>query len=334
MKRLVSIVILILAAIALLVVAVIVSGAQPIEALSSLLKGSLGSPRAISDTLRETSPLLMAGVAVYLALRAGLFNIGVEGQFTVGACACAVVALTIPGWPGILLGSAAGVAAGALWALPAGWIRAYRGGHEVITTIMLNNVAALLTTALVAGPIKDPTQEGTTTANLAEATHMPNVLATGDWTINASFFMGLLAMIGLGFWLRRTVAGFELRAVGANPVAATLAGIDSKRVIVKAMAASGAIGGLAGAMQVLAYQHRFYAGLSSGYGFDSLGVALLAGPLAIGLLPGAFLFGMLNKGGAALQILGVPKGITTIVLGILVVIAAAIRYRRVKAVES
>lgn len=334
MKRSIAIATLSLCGLTLLVVAILATGAQPMDAVQALLKGSLGSPKAISDTLREATPLLIAGIAVYLALRAGLFNIGVEGQFTVGACSTAVVALKFPGAVGLVLGCMAGMLAGAVWAYPAGWIRAYRGGHEVITTIMLNNVAALLTTALVAGPIKDPTQEGTTTANIADATKLSHLYSSGPWTINFGLVIGILGAMALGWWLRKTVSGYELRAVGANPTAAATAGIDAKRVMLGAMVASGAIGGLAGAIQVLAFQHRFYAGISSGYGFDALGVALLAGPAAIGLLPGAFLFGLLAKGSTQLQFMNIPKGITGVVLGVLIVIAAAIRYRKSKAVES
>lgn len=334
MTRKLGIAALCLGGLTLLWAAIFAAGAQPLEALQTLLKGSLGSPAAISGTLRETTPLLIAGIAVYLALRAGLFNIGVEGQFTVGACAAAAIALRLPGAVGLLLGCVSGMLAGALWAYPAGWIRAYRGGHEVITTIMLNNVAAFLTTALVAGPLKDPSQESTTTANIADATKLSHLYHSGPWTINTGLLIGIVGAIALAWWLKKTVAGYELRAVGANPTAAATAGIDAKRVMLGAMVASGAIGGLAGAIQVLAFQHRFYAGFSSGYGFDALGVALLAGPAAIGLLPGAFLFGILAKGSTQLQLLGIPKGITGVVLAILVVIAAAIRYRKAKAVES
>lgn len=346
MNRKLAIAGLCLGGIVLLWIAIVATGAQPLAALQELLKGSLGSPKAISDTLRETTPLLIAGIAVYLALRAGLFNIGVEGQFTVGACAAAVVALRMPGQAGLFLGCIAGAIAGAVWALPAGWIKAYRGGHEVITTIMLNNVAAFLTTALVAGPLKDPTQESTTTANITDGTKLAHLYNNGPWTINSSLLIGIIGAIALGWWLRKTVSGYELRAVGVNPTAAATAGIDAKRVLLKAMVWSGAIGGFAGAIQVLAFQHRFYAGMSSGYGFDSLGVALLAGPAAIALLPGAFLFGMLAKGSAQLQMLkvtnaageavqvSIPKGIIGVVLGVLIIIAAAIRYRKFKAVES
>ena len=323
---------LIFAALLVLWGAVWMTGVSPYHALVTLLQGSLGSAGAISGTLRETTPLLLSGLAVFLALRAGLFNIGVEGQLLVGACATAVVALRFPGPTGIVLGTMAAMATGALWALPAALIKAYRNGHEVITTIMLNNVAVLLTGALVAGPIRAPNQQSTTTADLSAGTRLPNLLSHPPLLVNAGLLVGILFAVGVAIWLRRTVAGYELQAVGANPTAARFAGVRPERVVVGAMLASGAIAGLGGAVQVLAYEGRFYSGFSPGYGFDGLGIALLAGGSGYAVIPSAFLFGILAKGGVSLGIEGVPKGITTVVLGLIILVAAALRYRRVKTV--
>lgn len=317
-----------LSALAILVLAVWAAGVSPAVAGAKLLQGSLGSKGAVSGTLREFTPLLLAGIAVFLALKAGLFNIGVEGQLVMGAMAAAFVALRIPGPGGMILAILAGATVGAFWALPAGLIKAYRGGHEVITTIMLNNVAGFLTTALVAGPLKDPVQESTTTARLAAGSMLPNLIEALPLKVNVTVVLGLALVVALGLWIKRSTAGFELCLAGANPRTASLAGVDTRRTTVWAMAASGAIGGLAGAVQVLAYEGRFYAGFSSGYGFDALGVALLAGGAAIALVPSALLFGILAKGGTSIQILGVPKGITGVVLGLLILVFAAIRYRR------
>jgi simple sugar transport system permease protein len=316
-------------ALLILVGAFLGAGINPLEAVETLLRGSLGRSSAITGTLRETTPLLLAGMAVFLALRAGLFNIGVEGQLLVGAAATVAVALALPGIPGLLLGSLAGMVAGAVWAFPAGWIRAYRNGHEVITTIMLNSVAVFMTGWLVAGPMKAANQESPTTSDISG--RIPN-LVDAPVTVNLALILGIAVAGVLHFWLRRTVAGYELQAVGANPTAARFAGIDPRRVMVRAMTGSGAIAGLAGAMQVLAYEGRFYSGFSPGYGFDALGVALLAGSSSLAVVPCSLLFGMLAKGGTALQIDGVPKGITTVVLGLLIMIAAAVRYRRTKVV--
>ena len=323
---------LISGALAILAGALLSAHVGPMEAIRTLLHGSLGSPAAIGGTLRETSPLLIAGLAVFIALRAGLFNIGVDGQLLCGAASCTYVALKIPNVAGMLLGILVGMLAGALWALPAGLIKAYRNGHEVITTIMLNNVALYLTSALVSGPLKEKGQQDTTTATVADATRLPWIYNHPPVQVNIALIVGVLAAFALAIWLKKTVAGYQLQAVGANPTAAKFAGISTARTTLLAMTVSGAIGGLAGAMQVLAYEGRFYDGFSPGYGFDALGVALLAGSNPLGVLPSSLLFGILAKGGIALQIDGVPKGITTVVLGFLILIAAVVRYRKVNTV--
>lgn len=323
---------LIAGALVVLVGALVLAHASPIESVLLLLKGSLGSLSAIGGTLKEATPLLLAGLAVYVGLKAGLFNIGVEGQLVMGAMSCTVIALRVPGPTGVILGMLVGTLTGALWAIPAALIKAYRNGHEVITTIMLNWLAVKLTDYLTAGPIKSPTDQSATTAILADNTHLPSVLTIGNFELNIGLILGIALTIGISWWLRKTVAGYELRAVGANPIAARFAGVSTPKVTVWAMAASGAIAGLGGAVQVLAYEWRFFQGFSPGYGFDGLGVALLAGNSAVGVMPASLLFGILAKGSTALESNGVPRGITTVVLGLLVLIAAAIRYRKVKTV--
>jgi ABC-type uncharacterized transport system permease subunit len=302
---------------------------SPMEALRVLLKGSFGSPKAFAGTLKETTPLLIAGLAVFFALKAGLFNIGVEGQFLMGALGATVVGLHVGGVPGIVLGMAAGVLCGLLWALPAALIKAYKNGHEVITTIMLNNVAAALTLALVKGPLRDPGQEGSSTATLDASLWLPSLdFGTPTGRFSVAILAGLALVVAAAIWLKKTVGGYELRATGANPVAAAFAGVKTKSVVVKAMCVSGALGGMAGALHVFASEHRFYDGFSSGYGFDALGVALLAGSSPYGLLPAAIGFGALAQGSTGIQILGVPKGLTYVVLGLLVLTFAVVRYRR------
>ncbi|MCX7800064.1 MAG: ABC transporter permease [Fimbriimonadales bacterium] len=316
------------AALLLVLGAFALSGVPPREALRELAVGAFGSKGAWAGTLRETTPLLIAGLSVFVALRAGLFNIGVEGQLVVGAMASVAVCLAMSGPAGVLLGTLAGVAAGALWALPAALIKAYRNGHEVITTIMLNGVANYLSTALVAGPLKDPAQQSPTTRLLDAGTRIPDLYASPPFRVSLGLVVGLVLVAATAWWLRRTVAGFELRATGANPKAARFAGVNTRRVTLGALVASGAIGGLAGAVQALAYEGRFYAGFSPGYGFDSLGVAILAGASPFGLVPSALAFGALAKGSTSIQILGVPKGLSYVILGLLIVVFAVVRYRR------
>ena len=301
---------------------------SPLEAARTLFQGTLGSASAFSGTLRETSPLLIAGIAVFIALRAGLFNIGAEGQLVVGALTSAALGLRFPGPVGLILGMIGAAIVGALWALPAGLIKAYRGGHEVITTIMLNSVAVFVTNAIVAGPLRDTSQESPTTRMLSDQTRLPWLFKSPALEISSGVLLGLVLLIAFASWLKSYVSGYELRAVGANRRAATLAGIATKKTIVWSMTASGAVAGLAGGVQVMGYTGRFYSDFSPGFGFNALGVALLAGGSALAILPAAFFFGMLAKGSAALQILGVPKGTSFMVLGVLITVFAAVRYRK------
>jgi len=229
---------------------------------------------------------------------------------------------------GIAIGLIGGTIGGGIWAYPAGWIKSYRGGHEVITTIMLNSVAYLLAVGLVAGPLKAAGQQSPTTGHIS--TMLPTLAVGG-----ASLSLGLLVACALPFladvWKRRTVGGFQLEATGANATAALYAGIDARQVIVRAMAWSGAFAGFAGAIQVVAYQGRFFPDISSGTGFDALGVALLAGASPIGVIPAAIGFSVISQADPLLQIDGLPKGLTEVLLGCLIVIGAAIRFRKVKA---
>lgn len=303
-----------------------ITGVAPGGAALALFKGSLGNARAIGGTLQEMTPLLIAGLAVFVALQAGLFNIGVEGQLLIGACAATAVGLAIPGWAGILLALTAGCVAGSAWAFPAGWIKAYRGGHEVITTIMLNAVALQLIHYLTGGPMKQPGQQSATTATLTDSTRLGDIVS--EPRVNLALVLALVVLGAFWVWFRRTVAGYELRLTGANPRAAELAGVNVRQVTLKAMLVSGALAGLAGACQALAFEGRFYAEFSAGYGFDALGVALLAAGSPAGLIPSSFLFGVLAKGSTMLQVEGVPKGITGVVLGLVIVVYAVLRYRR------
>lgn len=308
--------------------AVYLAKASPMEAVKTLFNGTLGSASAFSGTLRETTPLLLSGIAVFIALQAGLFNIGVEGQLIVGAMTSAAIGLKYPGPLGVALALLGAAAIGALWALPAGIIKAFRGGHEVITTIMLNNIAVYVTNAIVAGPLRDPNQQSPSTPRLSDQTQLPFLFKNQVLGISSGILLGIILLLLFAYWLKNFVGGYELRAVGANRRAASLAGVATKKTIVWSMVVSGAVAGLAGGVQVLGYTGRFYSDFSPGYGFNALGVALLAGSSALAILPAAFFFGMLTKGSAALQILGIPKGMSFVVLGTLVAVFAAIRYRK------
>ncbi|MBS1728981.1 MAG: ABC transporter permease [Armatimonadetes bacterium] len=314
--------------IVVIILSLVVVKANIGETVATIFTGSLGNALKISGTIKEMTPLLILGAAVYLALKAGLFNIGAEGQYLVGACFGSYAMIAIGGPIGVAVGCIVGIVGGALWALPAGVIKAYRNGHEVITTIMLNSIALYMTRAIVAGPMKGADQHTASTSVMPANTQLTPLLTIGKLEIPQSFVVGILIVIAIGYWLNKTVSGYELKAAGANPTAAQFAGVKTKQVTVKAMMLSGALAGLAGALQVAQFEHRFYDGFATGYGFDALGVALLAGSNPFYLFLSAFFFGALNKGGTAIAILGVDKGITMVVLAVVILMFASVRYGR------
>jgi simple sugar transport system permease protein len=301
------------------------SGASAASAATALLDGSLGSPRAIAETLLQLTPLLLAGLAVAVAFHGGLFNIGVEGQLVVGGLAGAVVA----GWdpvPDVLrlpAGLLAGMLGGALWVLVPALLKAVRGVHEVVTTIMLNYVAFALSQYLVGpeGPFVSATQPSAT-ERVPEAARLPGIW---DGTrLHAGFLVALAVAALVGWLVYRTSAGFRLRLVGANPEAARAHGVSVVRTTVWAMLASGALAGLAGAIEVLGLYGRYYDSFSPGYGFDAIAVALLGGLTPLGTLAAAAFFGLLGAGSVQLQaVAGINRELIAVVSGIVVASVAA-----------
>jgi ABC-type uncharacterized transport system permease subunit len=299
--------------------------ANPLSAFEALFQGALGSEQGVAETLVQTSALLFAGLGVAIAFRAGLFNIGGEGQLTVGGLCTALAgaSLHLPAVLEIPLCLLAGAAGGALWGGIAGVLRASFGASEVITTIMLNYVAFLGAGYLVSGPLRGDAN-APETAPISASAMLPPLIA--DTRLTAALPLALAFAFALAWWLRRSVAGYELRAVGSAERAARYAGVDAGRVIMRAMAMSGALAGLAGATEVLGLLHRFNAGLSPGYGFTSIAVALLGGSDPIGVIFSAFFFGALQNGALAMQALaGVPKDLVSVVEGLIILFMAARR---------
>ena len=318
--------------VALLLGGVVIAVAQrdigaPIRAYQALLIGAVGSPQAWSNTLSRTMPLLLTGIGVSVALAAGLFNIGAEGQLAVGGLAAAVVGFTAKGVPApivLVLALAASAVVGAAWAFLPAYLKEKRGAHEVITAILLNYVAQNVTRYLVATPLKDPTSGGNQRTPYVLAT-LPRLLPNYD--VHAGLILAVLAVAIIAVLLARTVWGYETRMVGAGAGAAEAAGIAVATVRIRAMCVSGALCGLAGAVLVLgvvpfkSFPADFY---GAGYGFDGLAVALLASGSPIGVLPSALLFGGLGAGAEQMDFdAGIPKQIVAVVQGILIVAVAA-----------
>jgi len=270
----------------------------------AMMRGAFGSPDVfLSITLVRSIPLMLTGLAVALAFRAGVWNIGAEGQLYAGAVASAWVGLAAGGAPAWLLAPlalAAAMLGGAAWALVPALMKWRLGVGEVITTILMNFVGVYLAAYVVHGPLQEPRGVFPQTAPIAEGARLP-ALVPGT-RLHIGFLVALLVGALLFGLLRWTRAGFRIRAAGASPEAAQVSGgIGVGRVTLGAFLASGAIAGLAGGVQVTGVTYALYEGLSPGWGYTAIAVALLAALNPLGVLGAVLLFGALEAGAAAMQ---------------------------------
>jgi len=307
--------------------AMLIAGADPFAGFAALLRGALGGPSQLAETLVQTTALLFPSLAVALAFRAGLFNIGAEGQLIVGGLAAGVVggSLHAPGAVAIPVLLACGCAGGAAWGLIAGIIRARFGGNEVIATLMLNIIAALMANYLIVGPLRAPGTVGNETALLPESSWLPVILPDSRLTI--ALVLAIVLAGVLQFVFARTVFGYELRAAGDAPEAARRAGVDLARMGLLAMTLSGAIAGLGGATIVTGVLHRFNVSLSPGYGFIAIAVALVGALDPLRIVVASFAFGILQSGALTMQAFAhVPKDVVSFVEGLAIVALSARRF--------
>ena len=296
----------------------------------ALLEGSVGSLNALSETMTAAAPLILAGLGLALGFRAGLLNIGAEGQILLGGIAAVVVGFNFPRMPFWLLMPlclTVGALTGALYAAIAGWLKATTGAHEVITTIMLNLISYRLLDFL----LRQPFIQQTGRADPISKSVPPNAALPRlfDWIdpnlrVHAGVFLVVLAVVVIYWLLFRTRIGFAFRISGENPDAARYAGIRPGITIVAAMAAAGALAGLAGANQVLGVLGRASPGFSAGIGFDAIAVALLGRSHPVGVLFAGLLFGALKAGGRQMQVdAGVSIDLIGIIQALIIVFIAA-----------
>lgn len=287
---------------------------------------AVGAISQFDQVLWYASPLILAGLSVALAFRCGLFNIGAEGQLYIGSMATALVAY-LYSFPILLhpiLSLAVGVLAGAAWGFVPGLLKAYRGAHEVVTTMMLSYSAVLLTSWLVGpnGPFWDGSMVSQT-PQFYDTALLPVLF--GDY-IHFGFIIALLAVFGVDYLINRTVLGYELRAVGHNTDAAEYAGIDSKKKIVTALAISGGLSGLAGSTEIIGTYDRFISRWSAGIGWDGITVAVLGNNNPWGVLAGGIFFGALKAGGNTMHAIAhVPIEMVKVIQGLIVLFIAAPR---------
>jgi general nucleoside transport system permease protein len=292
------------------------------DGYSALLDGSLGSPGAIVRTLERAAPLICAGLGVSLAFRAGMFNIGAQGQMLVGGVLAGYIGFhfDLPVGLHLLLALLGALVGGAVWGGIAGFLKAQTGAHEVITTIMLNYVGRfLLLYFLAKESFQRPGEENLLSPPVSDSASFPSILG-----LHTGFFIALLAALLIWWLLERSTWGFEIRAVGANPDAARTAGMSVSRVYITAMTVAGMLAGLAVAMQLLGRQDPLGDQIAGTIGFDAITVALLGRATPLGTVLAGLLFGALSSGGLAMQAAaGVPPEMSQVLQALIVLFVAA-----------
>ena len=321
---------------------------DPVVVFDRLFFGALGDPLGgewspngqFAVTLRETTLLLFTGLSVALAFRAGIFNIGTQGQMVAGALATALGV----GWASAFVSGAlatvalvpfgvlVGATVGGLYGAVPGALKAYADANEVITTIMLNFIATGIALYLVSGVFKDPNSAANQTVPLPEFARFPSLLFGGqqDFSLVALLF-GLVAVAGLYYVLEHTAFGYDVRTTGAQPEAAEYGGVDAERTVVASFALSGALGGVAGAMYVMMVLGTFQTGIPS-YGFDGITVSILAGNNPLGVGVAALLFGVLKSGTTVVQFAtDVPPQLVGVLRGLIILFVAMPEFFRLLA---
>jgi simple sugar transport system permease protein len=309
----------------------------PLTAYAALMEGAFGSFNAVIDTLVSTTPLVLGGLAVGLAFKAGLFNIGAQGQFllgALGAVATGIAVASAPSWMAIPLALAAGMLAGAFWGFIPGLLKAVAGAHEVVVTIMLNYIAFGVIAAVVSGPLRQQGRSEAITPDVGNAA-LPMIIGN---TGHAGIVLAIVAVGVIAWLLFRTTLGFEIRTVGANPDAARYAGMRPRFLTILTMSLAGALAGLAGAVVVLGVTHLMTPSFGTTVGFDSIAVALLGRTNPVGILAAALLFGGLRAGAQLMQIkAGIPPELIDVLQAMILlflvanpVIQRALKLRGVK----
>ena len=308
-------------------IAMLLARVSPIDGFSALFDGAFGTTSEFAETLVSATALLFPALGIALAFRAGLFNIGAEGQLVLGGLAAGVAGVFVPGPPAVSIAVTllAGAIAGGAWGGIAGFLKARFGANEVIATLMLNVIAALFATYAVNGPLHFATANEGETPLLAQTAWLPTIVP--DTRLTISIVIALLVALALRFVFDRTVFGFELRAAGEAPEAARRAGVDLSRIALLAMTFSGAIAGLGGATLVTGVLHRFNTGLSPGYGFVAIAVALVGNLEPVWIVVAAFAFGILQNGALSMQAeANVPRDVVNVIEGLVIIALAGRRY--------
>lgn len=278
----------------------LVLGINPIEAYTALVTGAFGNQRLVTTTVIKSVPLMFTGLAVTLAYRGGVFNIGAEGQLYLGAlfAVWAGTALVLPYPLHLIVALLLGIVGGMIWGAIPGYLKASRDMNEIIVTILMNYIAILIVSYFVHGPLKE---EGwnTQTPQVAEAAKLPIIME--GTRLHAGIYLALVAVVVVYILLFHTTLGYRIRMVGTNKEGARYAGIKTTSVMALAMALSGGLAGMGGAVELLGVQYRLIDNFSPGWGFDGIAVALVGRLNPVGALIAALFFGALRNGANSMQ---------------------------------
>lgn len=318
-------VLIVLLAFLLGAVLILITGANPVEAYGALLYAAFGTTNGFAETMVKATPLILAGLGVMVAYRAQFWNIGAEGQIYLGSIFATIVGISLTSLPLLILlplTMLAGMAGGAFWGLIPGVLKARYRVNEVITTLLLNYIAIGLTSYLVHNPLRDQSSGIPISPQLAEAAWLPILIP------RTRFHLGIVLAVLTAFlmhWLlKRTVLGYQIRAIGDGRQAAQTGGIHVARTIVLTMLISGALAGLAGAVEIAGVQRRLVEGFSPGYGYLAIAVALLGGLNPFGVVLAGILFAALLNGADAMQrTAGVPVTVVFVIEGLVILFVAA-----------
>ncbi|MFM2062058.1 MAG: hypothetical protein RLZZ507_1728 [Cyanobacteriota bacterium] len=311
---------------------ILLAGANPIVAYTALFQESLSTYFGFGNTLTKMTPLLFTSLGVVVALRAGQFNIGGEGQIYLGALGSSLIGLYIQGIPAFIhipLALFCGFLFGAFWGLIPGYLKAIKGVNEVITTLLLNYIAVNLISYLVQNPLKAPAAPSPYSPLIAKSAKLPIILP--ESLAHAGILLALITAIILGILLVKSTLGYQINAVGFNPVAARYAKISVERTIMLVMSLAGGLAGLAGACEVMGLKYRLFEQVSPGYGFDAIAIAFLSRGNVFGIVLTSLFFAALRSGANVMQrSAGVPSTIVYAIQGLTVLfiaIALALEYR-------
>jgi simple sugar transport system permease protein len=311
---------------ALLVGAIFIlwAGGNPLFAYGVLVKESIFTYFGFGNTLNKMTPLLFTSLGVLVALRAGQFNIGGEGQIYLGALGSTLVGLYVQGlppWLHISLALLVGLAFGAVWGGIAGYLKAFRGVNEVITTLLLNYIAINFISYLVQYPLKAPDAPSPYSPLIAKSAQLPLILPGS--LAHSGIILGLFVAVISSILLARSPFGYQITAVGFNPIASRYAGISVERTIILVMAIAGGLAGLAGSCEVMGAKYRLFEEVSPGYGFDAIAIAFLSRGSVLGVVLTSLFFAALRSGASVMQrSAGVPVTVVYLIQGLTVLFIA------------